>query len=82
MYRAQRDWIDHSNHVPEPDLYYQDLDDGERLLIWSYYDTLPRDVLAGRPEVWLYVVMDVARDAAILPHFLEHYSRLGTVLFD
>ncbi len=75
---AQRDWLDALESVPTPDLYYRDLDDGQTQYIWRHDDTLPRDALAGRPEVWLAAELDADADADLLPHFLEHYSRLGT----
>jgi hypothetical protein len=63
--------------VPQPQLYYDDKD-GHRMLIWNPDDTLPRDVLAGRPEVWLYCLLAADYGGpSLLPHFLEHYSRLG-----
>lgn len=76
-FKVQSDWVPDSLDVPYPELYYQDLEDGTRKLIWAFDDTLPRDLLAGRSEVWLHATIDVDQDAALLPHFLEHYSRLG-----
>ncbi|KAL6781158.1 hypothetical protein ACKKBG_A10040 [Auxenochlorella protothecoides x Auxenochlorella symbiontica] len=66
--------------APEPHLFFLDQADGGQLLIWGPEDTLPRDVLRPRrPEAWLHVVLDAGDAAApaLLPHFLEHYSRLG-----
>ena len=78
-FKVQRDWLEDSLDVPDPELYYQDLEDGTRKLIWGFDDTLPRDLIAGRTEVWLQTIIDVGRDGFLLPHFLEHYSRLGRV---
>lgn len=76
--RVQRDSLPDPTQVPYPELYYYDHEYGTRLLIWPPDETLPRDVLARRPEVWLHVTVAVDLNAtAILPHFLEHYSRLG-----
>jgi hypothetical protein len=77
-YRIQRDWLPLED-VPHPELYYQDLDTGERQLIWAFDDTLPRDVLAGRPDVWLQATLHVEKDVDLLLPFLEHYSKLGIV---
>lgn len=78
-YRIHRDWLPHED-IPHPELYYQDLDTGERQLIWAFDDTLPRDVLAGRPDVWLQTTFHVERDVDLLLPFLEHCSRLGIAL--
>jgi hypothetical protein len=75
-YRIQRDWLPEED-VPHPELYYQDLDTGERQLIWAFDDTLPRDVLAGRPDFWLHSIFQIERDVDLLLPFLEHYSRMG-----
>jgi hypothetical protein len=75
-YRIHRDWLT-EDHIPHPELYYQDLDTGERQLIWAFDDTLARDVLAGRPDVWLQTTFQVEHDVDLLLPFLEHYSRLG-----
>jgi hypothetical protein len=71
--RAQRDAAPDPTAVPHPELYYE----GDTL-IWAPEDTLPRDVLARRPEVWLYCRLPATpAAAALLPHFLEHHARLG-----
>jgi hypothetical protein len=79
-YRIHRDWLPQED-IPHPELYYQDLDTGERQLIWAFDDTLPRDVLAGRPDVWMHATFRIEKDADLLLPFLEHYSRLG-IAFD
>ena len=64
----------------DPELYYQDLDDGSRLFIWPPDETLARDVLAGVPDVWLFCILptdEMQETAKILPAFIEHYIRLG-----
>jgi hypothetical protein len=72
------DWLPWSAEAPLPELYYRDLPDGRRQLIWPYESTLPRDVLAGRSKPWLYLCLDIEKDEDILlVHVLEHYSRLG-----
>lgn len=78
--KMQRDSLpSHGARVPHPELYYLDQDDGSRLLIWPPEETLPRDVLARRPEVWLcaFISGNLTTAATLLPSFLEHYSRLG-----
>lgn len=74
---AQREWLDALEPIPTPELYYRDLDNGQTQYIWRHDDTLPRDALSGRPEVWLAAELDADADADLLPHFLEHYARLG-----
>lgn len=72
------DWSPWSAEAPLPELYYRDLPDGSRQLIWPYESTLPRDVLAGRSKPWLHVCLDMEKDEdVLLVHVLEHYSRLG-----
>jgi hypothetical protein len=77
--RAWRDAAPAAADPPPPRLFYEDGDDGARLLIWAPEDTAPRDALAGRrPEVWLYLeVRADAGHAALLPAHLEHHARLG-----
>jgi hypothetical protein len=64
---------------PEPQLFTRDRPNARPLTIWTPDDPLPRDVLNKRPaEVWLYSLL--AADfggVELLPHFLEHYARLG-----
>jgi hypothetical protein len=75
---AQHDSLKDHAAVPDPELYFQDQEDGSRLLIWPPDDTLPRDVLAGRPEAWLQTILPAsAATVTFLPQFLEHYARLG-----
>eukprot|EP00887_Chlorella_sp_A99_P001392 scaffold8.g1392.t1 len=79
--------------APEPKLTSEDglTDDGRKVQIYHWADaqsTLPRDLLGPhRPEaragagwgaVWLYSALAVDYDGyTLLPHFLEHYARLG-----
>ena len=82
-YKLQRDWANAPPYVSLPELYYQDLEDGSRQFIWTFDDTRARDVLAGRPEIWLYTLIDAERDedAVLITHLLEHYSRAGQFWF-
>lgn len=67
------------DEYPEPQLFIRDRPNSRPLTIWTPDDPLPRDVLNKRPaEVWLYSLL--AADfggVELLPHFLEHYARLG-----
>ncbi len=47
---------------------------------FSAQDTTPRDVLTQTPpEVWLYSLLAADYEGeSLLPHFLQHYERLGT----
>lgn len=62
-----------------PELYQQERPGSAPLTIWTPDDPLPRDILNTKPaEVWLYSLLAADYGGTqILPHFLEHYSRLG-----
>lgn len=82
---VQKEKLLEEREIPDPELYYEQTEEESEenradstLLIWPPDETLPRDVMAGKPQVWVFCSLTAQRATLeFLPLFLNHYVDLG-----